>query len=467
MAAIITSKFRIHNAEQFKEAFGETSATNMYLGIGRPQSWTDDNLPDTPKDTVADEYYYWDDMIALKRIQESDVTLAIPRRDWTSGKYYDIYRHDYNGTTAGVNIDSGGATTPSTLFSANFFVITDEYNVYKCIDNAGGAASTDKPTGQGTTIITTNDNYKWKYMYTVSPSDVLKFVSTDFIPVKSIGTNPGATDAYYNQYLVEQAAIDGKIDHITITNVGSGYTSTPTVTITGDGTGATATAVRDPGTDTITGITITAGGSGYTYATVTVNLDGGGTGATATAIVSPKGGHGANAVEELGGFYVLMNVRLEYSDGQGDFPVDNDYRRIMLVRDPTNFGVSTIATLSTRTATYAMEYSSLSGSIVVDRTFSGGTSNAVGRIVSIDTATNTIRYILTAGDNPTGVAFQTGETITMNDVNGAPTAVTWTSGTLTNPEIQPDSGDVIYVENRRPINRADDQIEDIKIIVEM
>lgn len=466
MAAIITSKFRIHNAEQFKEAFGETSATNMYLGIGRPQSWTDDNLPDTPKDTVSDEFYYWDDMIALKRIQESDVTLAIPRRDWTSGKYYDIYRHDYNGTTAGVNIDSGGATTPSTLFGANFFVITDEYNVYKCIDNAGGAQSTDKPTGQGTAVITTNDNYKWKYMYSVSPSDVLKFVSTDFIPVKKLGTNPGATDAYYNQYLVEQAAIDGKLDHIVMTNVGSGYTSTPTVTITGDGTGATATAVRDAGTDTITGITITAGGSGYTYATITVS-GGGGSNATATAIISPKGGHGADAVEELGGFYVLMNVRLEYSDGQGDFPVDNDYRRIMLVRDPTNFGVSTIATLSTRTATYSMQYASLSGTIVNDRTFTGGTSNAVGRIVSIDTATNTIRYIQTGTDNPTGVAFQTAETITMNDVNGAPTVTTWTSGTLTNPEIQPDSGDVIYVENRRPINRADDQIEDIKIIVEM
>ena len=51
--------------------------------------------------------------------------------------------------------------------------------------------------------------------------------------------------------------------------------------------------------------------------------------------------------------------------------------------------------------------------------------------------------------------------------NTTPTAVTFTSGALTNPEIQPDSGDVIYVENRRPINRAIDQIEDIKIIVEM
>ena len=97
MAAIITSKFRIHNAQSFQEGFSESAATNIYLGIGRPQAWTDDNSPDTPKDTVSGEYYRWDDMIALKRVQSSDVTLAIPRRNWTSGKYYDIYKDNYNG----------------------------------------------------------------------------------------------------------------------------------------------------------------------------------------------------------------------------------------------------------------------------------------------------------------------------------------------------------------------------------
>ena len=35
-----------------------------------------------------------------------------------------------------------------------------------------------------------------------------------------------------------------------------------------------------------------------------------------------------------------------------------------------------------------------------------------------------------------------------------------------NPEMQPDSGDVIYIENRKPISRASDQTEDIKLIVE-
>ncbi len=40
MPAIITNKFRIHNSEQFQEAFSEASGNTFYLGIGRPQGFT-------------------------------------------------------------------------------------------------------------------------------------------------------------------------------------------------------------------------------------------------------------------------------------------------------------------------------------------------------------------------------------------------------------------------------------------
>ena len=74
------------------------------------------------------------------------------------------------------------------------------------------------------------------------------------------------------------------------------------------------------------------------------------------AIISPEGGHSTNAVSELGGFYVMNNVRLEYNDGSGDFPVSNDYRRIGLVRDPYNFGTSVVATDTLRSATKSSYY---------------------------------------------------------------------------------------------------------------
>jgi hypothetical protein len=469
MAAIITTKFRIHNAQSFKEGFDEAAASNIYLGIGRPQSWTNDNSPDTPKDTVGDELYYWDDMIALKRVQSSDVSLAIVRRNWTTAKYYDIYRHDYNGTTAGVNINDGGATAPATLADANYYVITDEYNVYKCINNKKNGVvvqSTSKPTGTtpNALIGPLADGYVWKYMFTVSPADVLKFVSTDFVPVKTLLTNPGTTDAYYTQWLAQDAAIDGAIDHIVVNTQGTLYTTAPTVQIVGDGAGATATATIDAGTGKVTAINMTAKGTGYTFATVT--LTGGTTGAAATcsAIIAPKGGHGKDPVEELGGFYVMMNVRLEYDDGAGDFPVDNDYRRIMLVRDPFNFNTSVVATTTTMRAMRQLTVTGGSGTFQPDEIITGATSGAAGRIVRIwsESGTNYITYVQTRVENTQGKLFQNGEGI----VGGTSTA-TATLSAISNPEVQADSGDVLYVENRRAINRALDQIEDIKIIVEM
>jgi hypothetical protein len=467
MAAIITNKFRIHNASQFKEGFSEAAPTQMYLFIGRPQPWTSDASPDTPVDTVESEYYNYDDMIAMKRIQSSDVSHAILRRDWTSGKYYDIYRHNYDGSAAqGVDIDAGTTTTRASLFDANFFVITDEYNVYKCIDNRNAAntvaASTTKPTGTSTTAFTTADGYTWKYMYSISAADVLKFVSTDFIPVKTLGANPGSTDSYYNQYLVEAAAVSGGISNIIVTNGGSGYTSAPTVTITGDGTGATATATVT--SNAVTAINITAAGTGYSYVVVTLS-GGAGTSAAASAIVSPRGGHGADAIEELGGFYVIMNVRLEYADGSGDFPVDNDYRRIGIVKDPLLFGTTTLATTSTLKATPALIFNSgVTGTFSVDEVITQATTGATGRVVSWDATSRTLRYIKQQGVQ-NNIAFQATYNVTGAGSSAVGTVAT--SGGLANPEVAIDSGDIIYFENRRPINRASDQLEDIKIVVEM
>jgi hypothetical protein len=155
-----------------------------------------------------------------------------------------------------------------------------------------------------------------------------------------------------------------------------------------------------------------------------------------------------------------MNVRLEYADGSGDFPVDNDYRRIVLVRDPTTFGTTTVASASTLKATKQLTFSSGTGTFTQDETITGGTSGAVGRIVSV--SGTTIRYVQLRTENTDGALFETSESIT-----GGTSSATATVATLTDPEVQPDSGDIIYVENRRPINRASDQIEDIKIIVEM
>ena len=85
MARLVTTKFKIHNAEQFIESLSETSATNLYLFIGRVQEWTDENSPPAPTEAVANTLYsYWDQMIAAKKVTSADVKHVITRRNWES-----------------------------------------------------------------------------------------------------------------------------------------------------------------------------------------------------------------------------------------------------------------------------------------------------------------------------------------------------------------------------------------------
>ena len=88
---------------------------------------------------------------------------------------------------------------------------------------------------------------------------------------------------------------------ITVTNEGSGYTSTPTVTVGapdlayGTTTTATATVVANK----VTAITVTVAGSGYTSAPTVTISGGGGSGATATASVSALAPAGLKLVRQF------------------------------------------------------------------------------------------------------------------------------------------------------------------------
>ena len=202
MAAIITNKFRINNAEQFVESFSETDATTYYLFIGRSHSWaTDadvqgnsinegtDASPPTPNDDVASEFYNYDDMIGLKKINSSDVSFVIPRRDWATGTTYDMYEHNISSS----NTANSGATN---LFDATFFVVNSNNDVYKVIENDGATAATDEPTSTSNSIFSTSDGYRYKYMYSLTASEQINFKSTDFIHVSTDST-------------VSAAAVDG------------------------------------------------------------------------------------------------------------------------------------------------------------------------------------------------------------------------------------------------------------------
>src|SRR5210317_802107 len=497
MPAIITNKFRMNNAEQFQESFSEASPTVYYLGIGRAQEFdtltrpdgrTDyegtESAPITPGDSVLNEFKNFDDLLAAKKITGSNVSFVVPRRNWTSGTVYDIYRHDYEeyvtGNTSTRVTSNSGATT---LFDSTFYVVTDEYNVYKCLDNDNNTPSTEKPSGTSTSVITTSDDYKWKYMYTLSASEQANFLSTDFMGVSTNST-------------VSAAAIDGALDVIKIKAGGSGYTvsggaTTGTITaipIRGDGTGGVASVTLTSGV--ITAVTVTTRGSGYTSGYIrnsdiitATNAGGAGSGAELDVIIPPKGGHGFNAVEELGGFFVMLNTSLEgtESTNSGDFTAANDFRKITLIKDP-NTASGTAASAATLRGTYAIKIASspTPGTFTADEEINQATTGAVGKVVEWDSVNGILYYIQTrhndAGADSDGnvTAFSGANVITGqgSSATGTPDTstqtvdqVVFTSGYAA-PELQHDSGEILYVENRTKITRATDQTENIKLIIE-
>jgi hypothetical protein len=467
MSAIITEKFRLHNAAQFEESFSETASDTYYTFIGKSSPFTtatsggSDISPPIPVDSVGEtEYYAWDSMIGAKKLTVSDVHRVIPRRNWSNSTVFDMYRHDISSS----NTSTSGA---SNLYDSSFYFMTTDFNVYKVLDNNGGTAySGVEPTSTATAPFSLG-GYLLQYMYTITSSDAQKFVTTDFIPVQTDST-------------VSAAATDGAIDNIVITAGGSSYSSTPTVTITGDGSGATASATVAG--NAVTGITITDNGSGYTFATVTIS-GGGGTGATAEAIISPKGGHGFDAVAELGGHFVMTATTLTAGESD-DFTTANDFRQIGLVVNPTNFGTATIASASTARQTFAVVFPSGTGDFVIDEEINQASTNAVGKVVEWDSTSRILFYqqerfsdfgTHTDGSAPafSGANAITGQTsgttrtpdTTASSVTFGSTTITLTSG-YANPELQPDSGNIVYLEQRRPINRNTDQSEDIRLIIE-
>ena len=497
MPAIVTNKFRIHNAEQFKESFSEASPNVYYMMLGRPQAYAtstrgdsrtenegSDAAPITPADDIVTEFYQFDEAIAAKKLGSSDTSYVVPRRNWATGTVYDYYRHDYGNRITGTTNTQAANSGATNLYDATFYVVSSAYNVYKCLDNNSDAASTVEPTGTSTSILSTGDGYKWKYLYTLTASQQTNFLSTDFMGV--------ATDS-----TVSAAAVDGALEIVKVKTAGSSYdvsggATTGTITavpIRGDGSGGVCSVGLASGA--VSTVTVTTAGTGYTFAYIrsadiiaATNAGGNGSGAELDVIIPPKGGHGFNAVKELGGFYVMMNVNFEgVETGSGsDVSAANDFRKIALIRDPKSAGSA--ASAATLRATKAVRFASspTPGTFSVDEEINQATTGAVGKVVEWDSVNRILYYIQTrfndegvdsngnltnfsagnvitgqGGTSPTG----TPDTTDSSTVNGT----TFASGYSVS-ELDADDGDIIYLENRAPITRATDQTENIKLIVE-
>jgi hypothetical protein len=513
MAAIITDQIRILNAKNFVADVG-INTYYSFIGLPNPTDYQSnwDSNPPSPKDNFNQENDYWDTMVALKKINSSDVRQVISKRIWSSGVTYDYYRHDYSrSNTAKIS----GATN---LYSANYFVVNEDYQVYICLqngtdpDNPNGRPSLDQPTFtdlEPRSAGTSGDGYIWKYLYTIKPSEVIKFETADFIPVPEnwrTGTNNAA---------VRDNAIDGSIKIVVVTDRGVGlgtanvtYTRVP---IKGDGVGAECTIVINNDSK-VDSVTVSSQGSGYTYGNVDLNAGGVPTGTSIPkfdVIIPPKGGHGADIYRELGAYNVLMYSRIENDNENPDFITGNQIARVGIVQNP-ELSVGTVLSADKVSALSALRLTGAgysSATFVADsyitQTVATGTT-AVGRVVNYDQITGVLKYWQDrslSGFNTVGTAqtspkygFDLTEFTSSPDIGGTLTIIPSTGSNLAidtsftgistvinnrtyylgqtfangvaGPEVRKHSGNIIYVDNRPSITRSSNQKEDIKVILQ-
>ena len=439
MSSVHSKYLDVFVAKQVKESVSEPSSSNVYLTFGKSSAWANEASPPQANTSVSAHNEIWKNMIGGKRITGNNIRHAIPRFNWTANTIYTAYDH----MTDSLSLKNG---------NTKFYVVTSDYNVYKCLSNNYSSNSSVQPnTTITTTHFQTSDGYIWKYMYTLSAEERLRFLTSNFMPVKTIAASDGST-----QWTVQSDAIPGGIHVINVTNGGSNYYANDVgVVIAGDGSDANAYALINTTSHKVESIVVDDVGYGYTYATITLNSSNG-AGATARAIISPPGGHGSDPLTELGGSYLLFNIQLKNTEG-GILTTHNDYRQIALIEDPLKYGTAnvssnaaisqlTILTLNGVSAEYVEDEWAYQGTSLADATFKG-------QVTEWDSTNNVIKLSEVEG------------TPTKDLLVGANTTAARFVSIIDNPDLQPFTGKLLYTDNMAAIQRADDQAEDYKIVL--
>lgn len=420
----------------------------IYCFLSKVEPWTNDNVPPIPAQDQKYLKQVFKNMFVAKKITTNDITPIIQRVDWVTGTVYDHYRDDIDM----FELNESG------IMIKRFYIKNRFDQVFKCLSNNKGGSSTKEPyfepgTFNSNSIYQGTDNYKWKYMYTITSGLKEKFMDSSWMPVPYTSTtvNPGATFAGA-----------GDIEVINVTQGGSNYDpslAAITVNITGDGLYATGNVVVSGGA--ITDITIANTGSNYTYANVSI-VSTVGSGATAITYTSPIGGHSFNPMAELGVRHVMLSARFN-KDESGNLPTDIDFRQVGLLVNPyARFGTimdranaeiyktTTDFVVSTGFGAYTPDetvFESATTGLLADATFTA-------TVLSFDSTTNKVKLINTQGT-------ATNSTVLYGKTSGTARVVLQQQQT----DFIPYSGYLTYLENRSAVQRSSDGSEQFKLVL--
>lgn len=457
MAAIVTNSFKNQLIRSLITDL-QDSDNNYYIGYAKSDEWnTTDTPPTTTVNADREERNFRLNLQSV--IKTTDLSFVVPRYNWVSGTIYRAYRDDQTATENG-----------------QYYVFTESNRVYLCIRqgrdaNGNAVISTVNPDtiGTGTTVSGATqplaDGYVWKYLYTVSASNLNKFATANFFPVALIDSADNLPAIPQEQKNIQDAAIAGSIVGYSVINAGTGYTSAPTLTIAGNGSNARARAsVTSGGAIGSVVVDDSAGGfpfgAGYEYAEVTIS-GGGGSGASIRPIIS-KGGLGADPRVDLKSTTAMFNVK-PTGDVNGDFLIGGqDFRQIGLIKNPkiptSRSSADSDFTGANASALSILTLSGITGTIAADQVIVGQTDGGKAFVDKFES--NKAYYHQNENTGFTAFSLE----VIQDSANAANT------GTITadsDGEIDPFSGSILYIENRTAVTRDAAQTEDVKIIIQL
>ena len=481
MSSINTNKYRTFLAQQFRTTLllggadatvkdditstntalmsaGAATTSEFYLGVGRPQQWTDDNAPPAPtQDTQSLDFAAWRDLLGVKQITANNSALVITRHDWATNSVYTQYDD-----------------TNTTLTSNTFYVLDTQelpYKVYKCLWNnadathVAGANSTVAPSTTGTTNnpVLTADGYVWQYMYTITTDDYT-YLTADWMPVK--------TDSTVSDHAANNAGKLSTVVPLVVTAGGSDYNPAvdAAAAVEGDGTEATITAGGITfSANAVANVSFNTGGSGYTTIdTISVTQSGSSNTATVRALIPPYPNNGHDPVKELGCVSVMLTAELAYAEphSNSSMTVVNEYRRVMLLQDPL-LANGSVANGTFYQQTYDCSLTSNTATFEPDDvvTVTNTTYTVTGTVVDVIKNSESpqesvvrITNVHDGGRTAAGyVAFANTDTITSDSVSAV-------LGTVREPELKFYSGNILYIDQRVPVTRSDAQVEEVRLV---
>lgn len=174
---------------------GKIDNTSYFVFAARQSPYSDEQVT---ANTIDNDYeaqvFLQDELMFGRKITGNDVVPIITNKTWSSNTIYSIY-------------DDKDAE----LIEKDFYIITNENKVYKCIYNNNGQPSTIEPSHTELGFPPQeSDGYRWLFLYELTNEQMLKFSTENYIPV-------------IENINVRKAAIDGAIFNITVEANGSAY----------------------------------------------------------------------------------------------------------------------------------------------------------------------------------------------------------------------------------------------------